>query len=388
MILVLTSTVMSCCFTVAANAQQSKEHQALYSKPSVVRICNGYTGVLEWRGKQEKISRISCGSGFFINPDGYIATNAHVTEYAYKYGSASESEIRKAAFLELMEAKAQEFGSTRSQFEEEAKLSNFRYVHDVILPVCGEPLPFVVKKFGKPNGEGEDAAIIKIGIDNAPAIQLADSELVKLQDPVTVVGYPGAADQIPNCKSLHEASFSGGIISAKKEDENGNDILQLDATASPGNSGGPVMNAQGEVIGLATSVGTINNSPIFGITFVVPANTLKEYIQDAGTINQEGNTNKLYREGLQLYQKSCYSSAIQKFEAVKQLFSYHSEVDKLIKDSRQAISEGKESQGLLCGFDSKSSFQFPSGMIIVVIPVATILGVLFFFIRGRGVDFL
>lgn len=388
--LVLTSAMLAHPLSLVTNGQElnlERKYQALYLKPAVVRICNGIIGVLEWRGKQQQINKLSCGSGFFINPDGFIVTNAHVTEFAYKQEGASEDEIKQRVFSALVEKIAQDSGSTAHSVTQEAKLSNFRYIHHVILPVCGEPLPFVVKKFGKPNGEGEDAAIIKIEIENAPILKLGNSKQVQLQDPVMLVGYPGAADSIPNCKSFHEASFSRGIVSAKKEDESGNQIIQLDAIASPGNSGGPVLNDEGEVIGLATAIGVSGSQPVYGITFVVPTSKIQQYIQDAGTSNQEGATNRLYRDGLELYAKRCYAVSINKFESVKQIFPQHSEADKLIRDSRQAISENRERLEFFCWLDGMKSPQLLIRLLLAA-GVIVVLIALFFFIRRKSVDFL
>ena len=119
--------------------------------------------------------------------------------------------------------------------------------------------------------------------------------------------------------------------------------MQTNTAATHGNSGGPGLNDAYEVIGLLTFRGdVVNNQEVQGFTFLVPSNTVMEYVKAAGASNTQGLTDSLYREGLGYYWDQKYSLAIPKFEEVKRLFPQHSEVDKLIQSSQQAKSEGKE----------------------------------------------
>src|SRR6185369_15043210 len=113
-------------------------------------------------------------------------------------------------------------------------------------------------------------------------------------------------------------------------------------------------------VGLLTFRGdSVNGQEVSGFSFVVPSNTVMEYVKSAGATNAEGPTDLVYREGLENYWNQYYSAAIPKFEEVKRLFPQHSEVDRLVQSSQQAKAEGKE----------KSSFPFWI--------VAVIVGVLF-----------
>ena len=81
---------------------------------------------------------------------------------------------------------------------------------------------------------------------NAPILKLSDSDKVQLQDHVTVLGYPGAADTfnsgLLSSKSGLEATINDGKISARKTASSGAPILQTSTPATHGNSGGPVLN--------------------------------------------------------------------------------------------------------------------------------------------------
>ena len=374
------------------------ERLAMYSKPAVVRIVDGAAGqiVLQLPGYQAStfnVSAVSLGSGFFISSNGYIATNAHVVSSTHD----GEDKMKQALFYQMVQQIAQQLGrdprtfsrSDINQLDQHSTLQSFQLFHHVIIP-DGSAFPFEIKQYGAPTGEsndqGKDVAVIKIEVKNAPILKLADSDRVQLQDHVTVIGYPGAADTfnsgLLSSKSALEATINDGKISAKKQATSGAPILQTNTAATHGNSGGPVLNDANEVIGLLTFRGdTVNGQEVSGFSFIVPSNTVMEYVKSAGATNEPGPTDTVWREGLDYYWNAYYSSAIPKFEEVKRLFPQHSEVDRLVQSSQQLKAEGKE----------KSSF--PWWVVAAIVGVLFIIGLLLIIIiaavvvarrRGKG----
>ena len=332
------------------------ERLAMYSKPAVVRIIDGGTAQIlfqppGYNGQVYNVSAIALGSGFFISSNGYIATNAHVVSMT----KDGEQKLKEILLYQLVQQIAQQYGKDPRSLnvqliDQYSHLQSFQQVHHVIIP-DGSSFPFEIKSYGAPTGEGndqgKDVAVIKIEVKNAPVLKLADSEKVQLQDHVTVIGYPGAADTfnsgLLSSRSALEATINDGKISAKKQATSGAPILQTSTPATHGNSGGPVLNDANEVVGLLTFRGdTVNGQEVSGFSFIVPSNTVMEYVKSAGATNEQGATDKAFREGLDLYWEQYYSSAIPKFEEVKRLFPQHSEVDRLIQSSQQAKAEGKE----------------------------------------------
>ena len=347
------------------------ERLAMYSKPAVVRIVDGAAGRIVFQppgypGQAFDVSAISLGSGFFISPNGYIATNAHVVSMTHD----GEDKAKQALFYQMVQQIAQQIGkdprSLNTGFiDQHSTLQSFNLFHHVIIP-DGTALPFEIKQYGAPTGEGndqgKDVAVVKIEVKNAPVLKLADSDKVQLQDHVTVIGYPGAADTfnsgLLSSKSALEATINDGKISAKKTASSGAPILQTNTAATHGNSGGPVINDANEVIGLLTFRGdTVNGQEVSGFSFIVPSNTVMEYVKSAGAANDLGPTDTAFRDGLNYYWDQYYSSAIPKFEEVKRLFPQHSEVDRLIQSSQQAKAEGREKSG------------FPVWIIVAVVVV-------------------
>ena len=359
-----------------ATADTAGERLAMFSKPAVVRIIDGAAGTIVFSppGYQPltyNVSAVSLGSGCFISSNGYIATNAHVVS-STKEG---EEKQKQALFVQMVHQLAKQLNKDPRSLDlnfidRYSNLTSFNRYHHVIIP-DGSAFPFEIKQYGAPTGEssdqGKDVAIVKIEVKNAPILKMADSEAVKLQDHVTVIGYPGAADTfesgILDQKSSLEATINDGKISARKTSSSGAPILQTSTPATHGNSGGPVVNDNSEVVGLLTFRGdTVNGQEVSGFSFVVPSNTVMEYVKSAGATNEMGPTDKLYREGLESYWTQYYSDAIPKFEEVKRLFPQHSEVDRLLQSSQQAKSEGRDKSG------------FPFWLVAVIVIVVLLLG--------------
>ncbi len=113
-----------------------------------------------------------------------------------------------------------------------------------------------------------DLALLKIEANNLEPLPLGDSDAVRVGDPVIAIGNP----------LEYERSVTAGIISAKGrkvyENEPFEDFIQTDAAINRGNSGGPLLNRRGEVIG----VNTVIRSDGRGISFAVPINVVKRVV--------------------------------------------------------------------------------------------------------------
>jgi serine protease Do len=154
----------------------------------------------------------SLGSGFVIEPNGYILTNDHVVENAAK--------IR-------------------------VKLGDSRIADATVAGTDPQT----------------DLAVLKIRVSNLPALPLAKSDQVQVGDWVLAFGSPFGLEQ----------TMTAGIISAKGRVIGAgpyNNLLQTDAVMNSGNSGGPLVNLKGEVVG----VNTVVSGRIFqGVGFAIPS---------------------------------------------------------------------------------------------------------------------
>jgi serine protease Do len=113
-----------------------------------------------------------------------------------------------------------------------------------------------------------DLAVLRIeGAGKLPAARLGDSSKVEIGDWVLALGQPFGL----------EGTVTAGIVSAKERGlgiTDREDFIQTDAAINPGNSGGPLVDLDGEVIGINTAISS-NNGGYQGVGFAIPANLAK-----------------------------------------------------------------------------------------------------------------
>ncbi|RPG65460.1 MAG: PDZ domain-containing protein [Flavobacteriaceae bacterium TMED42] len=179
--------------------------------------------------------RIGTGSGVIVSPDGLIITNYHVIE------NASEIEVTSN--------------------------KNKTYVAEII---GSDP--------------STDLAVLKIKSDESlPFIPFGDSEVARIGEWVLAVGNPFNLN----------STVTAGIISAKSRDLNDRDsknqsFIQTDAAVNMGNSGGALVNTDGELIGINTAISSITGGFV-GYSFAVPSNIVRKVFED---LIEYGNVQK------------------------------------------------------------------------------------------------
>ena len=164
--------------------------------------------------QEQPLRDLGLGSGFIISADGYVITNAHVVQ------DADEVNV---TLTDKREFKAKVIGTD----------------------------------------ERTDVAVLKIDATGLPKVNVGDSDKVRVGEWVLAIGSPFG----------FENTVTAGIVSAKSR-EAGNfvPLIQTDAAVNPGNSGGPLFNINGEVIGINSQIFS-GNGGYLGISFAIPTNT-------------------------------------------------------------------------------------------------------------------
>jgi len=184
------------------------------------------------------------GSGFFINPDGYLITNFHVIE--------GETEIS-------VEVYHQHNGQLDRETYKQVKIIAINKFHDL--------------------------ALLHIEDKNAPKfkyVTLGSSDALTVGDSVFAVGSPMGL----------ERTVTSGILSTKTRQLEGELYLQTTAQINPGNSGGPLFNLAGEVVGVTNMKITFGE----GLGFAIPVELVKSFLdhRDAFAYSAD-NPNNPYR---------------------------------------------------------------------------------------------
>ncbi len=304
--------VLATTCALAQSGQMSPEEiRSLELSPAVVFISVEYrvTAIIPQPGpERHKLIEGTLGetgSGFLYRPDGYLITNAHVVSDANTKDPQAQQMLKVKTFRTLVENAEKLNQRQMTDEEKEYILSKMRVGTPVIKVFLNNKSHYVgeIKAYSDPTGinVGKDIAIVKIDANNLPTVGLGDSDDVHVEEPVTVIGYPGAAssmgetlgDEI-SVESLLVPTVTNGHISAVKMDYKGSPVLQSDAAITHGNSGGPAFGPDGKVIGIAT----FGAQEASGFNFFVPINTAMEFVRQAGAPPESGSFDATWHAAL------------------------------------------------------------------------------------------
>lgn len=192
--------------------------------PEILRRFFGNQVIIpQQQGPQEKTAY---GSAFFISKDGYLVTNHHVIENASRISITLNDRRELDATL---------VGSD----------------------------------------ERTDIALLKVNGASFPELKIGDSNQLKVGEPVLAIGSPFGFDY----------SASAGIVSAKSRNMSGETsvpFIQTDAALNPGNSGGPLFNQRGEVVGVNSRIFS-GTGGYMGLSFSIPIDVAMDVVQQLKT---------------------------------------------------------------------------------------------------------
>jgi len=185
--------------------------------------------------EQQPRERQGFGSGFIVSEDGYIVTNQHVIN------GADKIEVSINGIEEPLEA--------------EIAWSDF----------------------------GLDLAVLKIDTDaDLTPIKIGDSEKIRPGDWAVAIGNPFGFEHTVTVGVISALGRPIQIPTNDRQVRTYQNLIQLDAAINPGNSGGPLLNIDGEVIGINTAVSSAGQ----GIGFAIPVNEIKGIVDQLKTEGQ------------------------------------------------------------------------------------------------------
>ena len=402
----------------SASLDNSEEISSRYS-PTVVKIYNLYCMdiAIDDTAYAKDICEGGTGSGFFINGQGYIGTNGHVAsadpldvviknsvenlvngnQANFNYlaniagvkdsdftANATINEIVAAAVNKMYSIQPRRVAAVNNVYnlmvglnekqpniEEMIKDTKNRQIYAEQNGVRKAKL--IAKDYRVVDGiivngaatfKASDVAIIKIDGNDYPVAKLGRLTAVSQGAGLLILGYPGEASN----NGLVDASISkptltaGRVSSIKTVSGSTKKLIETDATIGHGNSGGPVFDDSGSVIGIATYTIDGSGSGNGTYNYIRDIQDLKDLAAENGvSINGISQTQAEWNKGIDLFYNAHYSKAVARFEKVQTLYPQHPKASDLIAAADDRISTGQEVK------------DFP--YIIVAITTVSLLGI-------------
>jgi rhodanese-related sulfurtransferase len=134
----------------------------------------------------------------------------------------------------------------------------------------------------RPVGDsGRDLALLRVKDGVYPALSMSSAE-AKIGDAVHVLGFPGVvrSHEIIDPSVPPEASVTNGSVSASQKDAIGQDLIQTDASATYGNSGGPAIGNDAKVLGVMLAISlSSSGSAVQGFNFLIPIRDVRAFLR-------------------------------------------------------------------------------------------------------------
>jgi rhodanese-related sulfurtransferase len=161
---------------------------------------------------------------------------------------------------------------------------------------------------------------------------------VKIGDPVHILGFPGVVlshELLSQSVSL-EASVTNGAVSGFKQDTIGQDVVQTDAPATHGNSGGPAINDDADVVGVMTfvSLSPAGGAIVQGFNFLIPASDVASFVRGTEVRPGESRFSPVWAAGLDALFRERYSTAAARIAEADRLLPNLTDVKRALAEAQ------------------------------------------------------
>ena len=291
------------------------------------------------------------GSGFVVHPDGVILTSGHVVARTRDLQALRRDLLRNGAIAALVSnipvdrLRSLYHGDALERYLAQVvaagELQDIHIVNEVELS-NGEKLPFRIERFSPDlSAGGSDLAVLRVPRKNLPSLVLGDSDAVHVGESIWAVGYPAVASSTDEViggwlsrESDLEATVNPGTITAIKRNAANTPVFQSNVAIYRGNSGGPAVNREGEVI----AISTWGRADAEQIKFLVPINVARGFLSAAGIelLKPQGEFDRLYRSALDAAAEGNWPLASAQLDRASGLFPHSPDVIRFQRDAERA----------------------------------------------------
>lgn len=349
------------------------------------------------------------GTGFIVNPDGYIITNAHIASDKYMEQSylreieANLVDDMIAAYDKKYPKKLDQMYATDAEWTgiydkldadmlklimDNAKFDSKLVVipqsstdttlEDILRDGFEAKVVSMMDDLFSEKNQDKDLAVIKIEQKNLPALKIDNAKPAQIGQKVFVWGFPFRAEF--NEKDVINPTFTEGIINALKESSDKSfKLIQTDAKISEGSSGSPILNEKDEVVGIITYVSDDTSS--FGDSFGwgLPSEIILQIMKNGSVENNTSYYDDFFA-GITLMKAKRCKSAIEKFNKTKTInekFPVNQYVQPYIDNCASIINSGQSIDSIWAEiWVAIKEFIYRAWALIIII-IAGITGLVF-----------
>src|SRR6266516_911705 len=346
------------------------------AKPAVLRIITPISGHLDVQfssgtvtfpqgnGKtyQEQLS----GTGTFITANGDILTADHVVspppdvlqtaaapDVANYINQHPETGIAQTTSDQV--SQALQTGQLKSTAHYDQKSSEAFLSTDYTGPLSAQNLANVPPEIHKPVDRIEkespfdqlDVAIVHAPFQDTPAVQLGDSSNVQTQDLLTIIGFPGNADVNDIPQNLFTSSVNNISVSSIKTTTSGAPLIQVGGNVEHGDSGGPALDSQGNVVGIVSFGLSSTNSP-GSTSFLQASNSARQLVTALKLNTAPGTFQRLWSQAFADYASTAaghWHKSQQEFQQIATSYPQFKAVNPYLTYAQSQAKTEKVPQG-------------------------------------------
>jgi hypothetical protein len=322
--------------TAAATAATDLERVSDLVQPAIVNTKTTWTGRVydsvyrTWVNEGKPFSVGSGCSGFFVSPDGHVASAGHCVDNqegrdkllaaaaAWSYENEDWTAGTSLEYVgELALDRWKVFSAERTSKQGPDREIAAVYSIDGEKSHSSAPLPARVLGL-QPMDKG-DVALMKVEAESTPTLELAPDSELSIGSEIVSIGYGGTVDEVTD--ATFDPSFKDGTVSSHRTVGKGlYKVYEVSAAVTGGMSGGPTVDLDGRVVGV-NSFGHREETQPFN--FMSPTSELQGLLDAEGVRSEAGELTELYRAGVMAYHGGEREQAVESFDAVLELENGH-----------------------------------------------------------------
>jgi S1-C subfamily serine protease/ribosomal protein L40E len=343
----LTGTVVAAALALgmlapAAMAAEASQQTADTVQPSITRINVTWDAFVldDLTNEWTHVSFETQCSGFVADPDGYVVTAGHCLDPELAGDSAIQLRAKQLYqqnqdfFEEKGISLAQLIAYAKKNWQVEGRDDGSTLVPkaEVIVPSgdnSDDPVTYQAEVVDV--DATNDVGLLHIDATGLPALSLADEDDIEIGESIFAVGFPGLRDSVTD-PSLRPTFKSGSISDTGATRDQGDvPIYETSAPMSQGMSGGPTVNAEGEVVGINSFGTNLNND----FNWIAPSHLVEDMLEANDVDGALGQTDVLYRQALAAFYSDDFRTAAAKLQAVLAEVPEHPIALALVEEARE-----------------------------------------------------